>query len=87
MSLNDMADADLRAVQSGLDLAVGAVRRPVVFGEGLELQRVKRVLSASDVLHSVFSAAALAGETEQGGGGFTDRDDDWLVVYDALNRK
>lgn len=76
-----MADADLRAVQSGLDLAVGAVRRPVVFGEGLELQRVKRVLSASDVLHSVFSAAALAGETEQGGGGLqTEMMIGWLFM-------
>lgn len=36
-----------------------------MFGEGFELQRVKRVLSASDVLHSVFSPAALAEETEE----------------------
>lgn len=39
-----------------------------MFGEGLELQRVKRVLSASDVLHGVFSSAALAEETGQRGG-------------------
>lgn len=38
-------------------------------GEGLELQRVKRVLSASDVLHSVFSPTALAEEIGGGGGG------------------
>lgn len=36
-----------------------------MFGEGLELQRVKRVLSASDVLHGVFSSAALAEEKGQ----------------------
>lgn len=64
----NVAAADLRLVQSGLGLAVGAVGRPVVFGEGLELQRVKGVLSAADVLHSVFSAAALTGETERDGG-------------------
>lgn len=61
-------------VQSGFDFPVGAVRRSVVFGEGLELQRVKCVLSASNVLHSVFPSAALAEETEQGAGEvFTDR--------------
>ncbi len=38
-----------------------------MFGEGLKLQRVKRILSASNILHSVFSSAALAEETEQGG--------------------
>lgn len=37
-----------------------------MFGEGLELQRVKRVLSASDVLHGVFSSAALAAHTVEG---------------------
>lgn len=36
-----------------------------MFGEGLELQRVERVLSASDVLHGVFPSAALAEETEE----------------------
>lgn len=66
--MNNMAAADLRLVQSGLGLAEGAVRRPVVFGKSLELQRVKGVLPAADVLHSVFSAAALTGETERGGG-------------------
>ncbi len=53
-------------VQSGFDFPVGAVRWSVVFGEGLELQGVKGVLSASDVLHSVFSSAALAEETGRG---------------------
>lgn len=53
---------------SRLHLAVGAVGRPVVFGEGLELQRVEGVLPGADVLHSVLSAAALAGETGGGGG-------------------
>lgn len=33
-------------------------------GEGFELQRVERVLSASDILHRVLSPAALAEETE-----------------------
>lgn len=37
-------------------------------GEGLELQRVKRVFSASDVLRCVFPSAALA-EKPGGGGG------------------
>lgn len=36
-----------------------------MFGEGLELQRVERVLSASDVLHGVFPSAALTEETEE----------------------
>lgn len=53
---------------SRLHLAVGAVRWPVVFGEGLELQRVEGILPTADVLHSVLSAAALAGETGGGGG-------------------
>lgn len=39
-----------------------------MFGEGLKLQRVKRILSASNILHSVFSSAALAEETERGEG-------------------
>lgn len=54
-------------LRSGLHFAKGAVGRSVVSGESLELQRVKRVLSASDVLHSVFPPTALAEET--GGGG------------------
>lgn len=54
-------------VRSGLDFTEGAVGRSVVFGEGLELQGVKSVLSASNVLHGIFSPAALAEETEQGG--------------------
>lgn len=49
-------------VQSGLHLPVGAVGGAVVFGEGLELQRVEGVLSASHVLHGVFTSAALAEE-------------------------
>lgn len=62
---------------SRLHLAVGAVGRPVVFGEGLELQRVESVLPAADVLHGVLSAAALAGETREG----VDRVNyDWLLV-------
>lgn len=40
-----------------------------MFGEGFELERVKGVFSAAHVLHSVFSSAALAEETQQGGGG------------------
>lgn len=52
-------------VLSGLHLAEGAVRRPVVFGEGLELQRVEGVLPAAHVLHSVLSPAAFAEETQQ----------------------
>lgn len=37
-----------------------------MFGEGLELQRVKRVLSAADVLHGVFSSATLTAHTVEG---------------------
>lgn len=48
---------------SGFHLAEGAVRRPVVPGEGLELQRVEGILPAAHILHSVLPAAALAGET------------------------
>lgn len=45
-----------------------------MFGEGFELQRVKGVLTAADVLHCVFPSAALAEEEteeEEGGGGRT----------------
>lgn len=47
----------------GFHLAEGAVRWPVVSGEGLELQRVEGILPAAHILHSVLPAAALAGET------------------------
>lgn len=55
-------------VQSGFSLTVGAVRWSVVFGEGFELESVKRVLPTSDVLHGVLSSAALTEETKQGRG-------------------
>lgn len=48
---------------SGFHLAEGAIGRPVVSGEGFELQRVEGVLPAAHILHSVLPAAALAGET------------------------
>lgn len=54
------------AVQSRLDIAVGALRRSVVFGEGFELQGVNRVPPDPDVLHGVFSSAALAEEIKRG---------------------
>lgn len=64
---SNMSAAELPVVQSCVHFPVGAVRWSVVFGEGLELQRVKRVLSAADVLHGVFSSATLAEETKRGG--------------------
>lgn len=45
---------------SGFHLPVGAIGRPVVFGEGPELERVEGVFSGADILHRVFSPAALA---------------------------
>lgn len=44
-----------------------------MFGEGLELQRVKGIFSAAHVLHGVLSSAALAVETEEEKGGRRDR--------------
>lgn len=58
-----------RAVPSGFHLPEGAVRWPVVFGEGPELERVKGVFSRANVLHSVFSSAALTVKTKEAGGG------------------
>lgn len=52
---------------SGLHLPVGALGGTVVFGEGLELQAVERVLPAADVLHRVLSPAAFTEETTGSG--------------------
>lgn len=62
-----------RADRSGFHLPEGAVRWPVVFGEGPELERVKGVFSRANVLHRVFSSAALAVKTKEAGGGETRR--------------
>lgn len=53
-------------VRSGFNFPVGAIGWSVVFGEGFELQGVKRILSASNILHSVFSSAALTAHTVEG---------------------
>lgn len=52
-------------IQSRFDLAVGAVRWAVVFGKGHQLKRVKRIFSTANILHSVFSSAALTEETKE----------------------
>lgn len=49
-----------RGVRLGLNFPVRPLWRAVLFGEGLELERVKGVFTASHILHGVLSPAALA---------------------------
>lgn len=73
-------------VQSGFSLAVGAVGGSVVFGEGSELEAVEGVLPTSDVLHCVFSAAALA-EEKRGHVSWLQRQGSPLSRLQATNRR
>lgn len=47
-------------VHLGLNFPVSPLWGAVLFGEGLELESVKGVFSASHILHGVLSPAALA---------------------------
>lgn len=55
----------VQGVHLGLNLPVRSLWRPVLFGEGLELQRVEGVFATAHVLHGVFPPAALAAEKQK----------------------
>lgn len=55
----------LQLVHLGLSLPVRPLWRTILFGEGLELKRVKGVFTTSHILHCVLSPAALTVEKQK----------------------
>lgn len=54
-----------REVRLSLNFPICPLWRAILFGEGLELERVKGVLATSYILHGVLSSAALTEEKQK----------------------